>query len=795
MSRKVNKVAVLGSGVMGTGIACHLANVGMDVLMLDIVPRDIADDAPKAKRDSIAAASLQAALKSKPAPLYIKDYAKRITVGNLDDDLHKIKDYDWILEVVIERLDIKQSLFAKVDEHRSKGSLVTSNTSGIPIHMMAEGRSDDFRAHFCGTHFFNPPRYLRLLEMIPTSDTSSEVTDFFMHFGDVVLGKKTVLCKDTPGFLANRVGVFGLAKILELTEELGLTISEVDKITGPPVGRPKTGTFRLADLVGIDVIDKVMKGLKANAPDDTMVQEVRIPDYFNYLVEQNYLGDKTGKGFYHKTKERDENGRSIINGLNLESKEHEPTSKPKLPSLSLAKQVDDLRRRFKVIFNAEDKGGELVRRSTLSMFAYVSHRVPEISDFVYPVDDALKAGFAWELGPFEYWDVIGVKEGVEKAEAAGEQVSDWVKEMVEAGHDQFYKLQDGLRLCYNPHTKDYEVIPGSESNVVLDAYREKAAVFQNDEVTLHDIGDGVLCLEFTSKMNSIGEGVLRGTQACIEIMEEGDWTGMVIGNNAQHFTVGANLMLIGMMAFQQQWNQLNMAVKLFQDTTMRCRYSSKPVVVATQGYVFGGGCETLMHCDAAVVSAESYIGLVEVGVGLIPGGGGTKEFALRASDGFFEGDVMIPSLIERFKTIAMASFATSGPEAYGLGYLTKGRDRIVTNVDRNISEAKKDVIRLSEGYVQATPRKDVTVLGQGGMAALYAAAHSLKLGNYASEHDILIAKKVASVLCGGDLSGKQQVSEQYLLDIEREAFLSLCGEVKTMERIQHMLEKNKPLRN
>ena len=465
MSRKVNRVAVLGSGVMGTGIACHLANVGMDVLMLDIVPRDIADGASKAQRDSIAASSLKAALKSKPAPLYLKDYASRITVGNLDDDLHKIKDYDWILEVVIERLDIKQSLFARVDEHRSKGSLVTSNTSGIPIHMMAEGRSEDFRAHFCGTHFFNPPRYLRLLEIIPTSDTLSEVTDFFMHFGDVVLGKQTVLCKDTPGFIANRVGVFGLAKILELTEELGLTISEVDKITGPPVGRPKTGTFRLADLVGIDVIDKVMKGLKQNAPLDEMVKEVQMPDYFNYLVEQHFLGDKTGKGFYQKTKERDENGRSIIHGLNLSTKEYEATSRPSLPSLSLAKQVDDLKRRFKVVFNAEDKGGELIRRSTLSMFAYVSQRVPEISDFVYPVDDALKAGFAWELGPFEYWDVIGVKEGVEKAEAAGEKVSEWVKEMIAAGHDQFYKLENGQRLCYNPHSKSYEVIPGSESNV------------------------------------------------------------------------------------------------------------------------------------------------------------------------------------------------------------------------------------------------------------------------------------------------------------------------------------------
>lgn len=791
----MNKVAVLGSGVMGTGIACHLANIGMDVLMLDIVPKDVPADAPAKMKNAIADKSLKAALKSKPAPLYKKSYASRITTGNFDDDLHKIKDYDWILEVIIERLDIKQGLFAKVDEHRKKGTLVSSNTSGIPIHMMAEGRSEDFKKHFCGTHFFNPPRYLRLLEIIPTKDTDQSVVDFFMHFGDINLGKKTVKCKDTPGFIANRVGVYGLARILELTQELGLTITEVDKLTGPATGRPKTGTFRLADLVGNDVIDKVMKGLKENAPHDDMVQKVQMPDFFKYLIDQNFLGDKTGKGFYHKTKERDEKGKSIILGLNLNTNEHEATQRPSIPSLALAKQVEDLKRRFKVMFEAEDKGGELIRRSTLSLFAYASHRIPEISDQVYPVDDALKAGFAWELGPFEFWDVIGLEEGIKLVEAEGETVADWVKEMLAAGNTAFYKLEGGLKKCYNPETKQYEATPGANTNIILDAYRENAPVFKNDEVSLHDIGDGVLCLEFTSKMNSIGEGVLRGMQECLDIMEDGDWTGMVIGNNAQHFTVGANLMLIGMMAFQQQWDQLNMAVKLFQDTTMRCRYSNKPVVVATQGYVFGGGCETLMHCDASVVAAESYIGLVEVGVGLIPGGGGTKEFALRASDSFFAGDVMMPTLIERFKTIAMASVATSGPEAYDHAYLIKGRDRVVANVDRNIHEAKKDVIRLADGYLQPVPRTDIHVLGRGGMATLYAAAHSLKLGKYASEHDIKIANKVAYVLCGGDLTGAQKVSEKYLLDIEREAFLSLCGETKTMERIQYMLEKNKPLRN
>ena len=795
MSRKISKVAVLGSGVMGTGIACHLANVGMQVVMLDIVPKGVDNDAPAAKRNAIVNGALKAALKSKPAPLYVKRYASRITVGNFDDDLDKIADCDWIIEVIIERLDIKQSLFEKVDKIRKPGTIISSNTSGIPIHMMAEGRSEDFKKHFLGTHFFNPPRYLRLLEIIPTADTVKEVTDFMMKFGDVVLGKQTVLCKDTPGFIANRIGVYGLAKILELTEEIGLTISEVDKLTGPAVGRPKTGTFRLSDLVGNDVIDKVMKGLKQNAPHDKMVADVKMPDFFNHLIENNFLGDKTKKGFYHKTGQRDERGRSIILGLNLETKEHEPTSRPDLPSLSLAKQIDSLKNRFKAVFNSEDKGGELVRKTTLALFAYVSQRVPEISDHIFPVDDALKAGFAWDLGPFEYWDIIGVKEGAELAKKEGYEISDWVEKMIANGHESFYKLEDGKRLYYNQDSESYEVVPGSESSVVLDAYRGQAPVFKNDEVTLHDIGDGVLCLEFNSKMNSIGEGVLRGMQQAIQITEDGDWAGLVIGNNGKNFSVGANLMLIGMMAFQQQWDQLNMAVKLFQDTTMKCRYSSKPVVIATQGYVFGGGCETLMHCDAGVIGAESYIGLVEVGVGVIPGGGGTKEFALRASDSYFEGDVMIPTLIDRFRTIAMASVATSGTEAYDKGYLIEGRDRIVTNASRNIYEAKKEVLHLSEGYVMPVMREDITVLGRGGMAALYAAAHSLKLGKYASEHDIKIAQKIAHVLCGGDLTGTQKVSEQYLLDIEREAFVSLCGEPKTLERIQHMLEKNKPLRN
>lgn len=797
MSRKITKAAVLGSGVMGSGIACHFANIGLEVLMLDIVPRDLpeADQGKPAARNRIVNEALSKAVKGKPAALYSKGFASRIETGNFEDDFHKIKDCDWIIEVVVERLDIKQKIFDQVEQHRKPGALVTSNTSGIPIHLMLEGRSEDFKRHFCGTHFFNPPRYMRLLEVIPTPETAPEVVDFFMHYGDVYLGKRTVLCKDTPAFIANRVGVYAMAKIYQLTTELGLGIEAVDKLTGPTIGRPKTGTFRLGDLVGHDTAVNVIKGLKDNCPDDEQASTFEIPKYLQFLLDNKFLGNKTGQGFYKKTGEKDEQGRRVIHALNLETLEYEPSQKVDLPSLKTAKQIDQLDKRVQAIFDAEDKGGELIRRSLLGLFAYVSNRVPEISDNLYSIDDAMKAGYAWNIGPFEYWDMIGLEKGIKLAEEQGETIAQWVKDMAAAGHKAFYKREDGLKKYYNQGTKAYELVPGTESFIILDNYRDRKPVMQNNEVVLHDIGDGVLCLEFVSPHNSIGEGVLRGLNEAIQIAEEGDWKGLVIGNNAQHFSVGANLMMIAMLAYQQEFDELNMAVNLFQQTTMRCRYSAIPVVAATQGYVFGGGCETIMHCDAALCAAESYIGLVEVGVGLIPGGGGTKEFALRASDSFFEGDVQMPTLIDKFRNIAMANVATSAHQAFDYGYLLPSKDSVVLNTERNIAEAKAKVLEMTEGYTQPLQREDITVLGRQGLATLYAAANELRLGRYASEHDIKIAKKVAWVLCGGDLTGQQQVSEQYLLDVEREAFLSLCGEQKTLERIQHMLQTNKPLRN
>ncbi len=798
LNKHIRKVAVLGSGLMGTGIAAHLAGCGLEVLLLDILPNDLAENEAQkpAARNRIAAASLQTALKAKPAPFYDTKFAARITIGNFEDDFPKIKDYDWIVEVVVERLDIKKQVFEKVDKYRSKGSLVTSNTSGIPIHMMAEGRSEDFKKHFCGTHFFNPVRYMRLLEVIPTPDTDADVTAFFMHYGDVILGKQTVLCKDTPAFIANRVGVYAMAKIYQLTQEIGLSIDTVDALTGPAVGRPKTGTFRLGDLVGMDTAVHVINGMRENCPNDEQIGTFGIPKYLQFLIDNKFLGNKTGQGFYKKTAEKDAKGRPVILSLNLDTLEYGASQKEKLPIIDTLKQIEELPRRIKAVFKGDDKGAQLLQRAHLGLFAYVSNRVPEISDTAYAIDDAIRAGFAWEAGPFQLWDMVGVAEAVALAEKQGEKIAAWVKDMLAAGHSTFYKVENGKRFCYDPGTKSYQALPGGESFILLDTFRSNKPVYTNAECTLHDIGDGVLCLEFHSKMNSIGEGILRGINDSILIAEEQGWKGIVIGNNAQNFTVGANLMMIAMLAYQQEWDELNMAVNLFQQTSMRIRYSAIPVVIATQGYVFGGGCEFSMHADAVVAAAESYIGLVEVGVGIIPGGGGTKEFAVRLSDEISrEGDVQIPRLIDKFKTIATAQVATSAYEAFNYGYLLPTKDQVVHNVARNISEAKKKVIELAADYVKPIERKDINVLGRTGLGALYIAAHSLQLGNYATEHDIKIAKKVAYVLCGGDLTSPQQVSEQYLLDIEREMFLSLCGEQKTLERIQFMLENGKPLRN
>lgn len=765
--------------------------------MMDILPQGIDEAALKSPqvRNGVAATALITALKQKPAPLYKQEFASRITIGNFEDDFAKIKNCDWVVEVVVERLDIKQKIFEQVDKHRRTGALVTSNTSGIPIHLMLEGRSDDFKKHFLGAHFFNPPRYLALLEIIPTAETDADVISFLMDYGDRYLGKKTVLCKDTPAFIANRVGVYAMSLIYQLADESNLTIDDIDKLTGAAIGRPSTGTFRLGDLVGLDVAAKVTKGIQDNCPSDEQAQALHLPQFFEHLLSNKWFGNKTNKGFYVKTDEKDEKGSSIIHSLNLKTLQYEKSPRTSLASLSLSKQIDDLPKRLRALVESKDAGGILLRKSFAGLFAYVSKRIPEISDTLYAIDDALRAGFGWEMGPFEYWDAMGVEAGLKIAEEEGYSVAGWIKEMLSNGITNFYLREGSARLYYDLNSKKHIPIPGSTEVIRLSNYRTQKPIYKNDEIILHDIGDQVLCLEFTSKMNAIGEGILKGIQESINVAESGDWRGLVIGNEAKNFSVGANLMLIAMLAFDEQWDDLEMAVRLFQQTSMRCRYSSIPVVAATQGYVFGGGCEISMHCDAVCAAAESYIGLVEVGVGILPGGAGTKEFALRASDAFFEGDVMIPTLIEKFKTIALASVSTSAHEAFDHGYLLEHKDRVIVNGSRNLDEAKQEVIRLSEEYTMPLERSDILVLGRQGLGALYTAANELYRGHYASEHDIKIAKKVAWVLCGGDLSEPQKVTERYLLDLEREAFLSLISEKKTMERVQYMLENGKPLRN
>lgn len=801
--RTIKKAAVLGSGVMGSRIACHFANVGIEVLLLDIVPRELnaKEEAqgltlehPQV-RNRLVNEALTTAIKGKPAPLYVKDSARLIKTGNLEDDLDQIADCDWIIEAVVERLDIKQQVFEKVDALRKPGSLVTTNTSGIPIHMIAQGRSEDFRKHFFGTHFFNPPRYLRLMEIIPGPDTDPKLIDFMMHYGDLYLGKQTVLCKDTPAFIANRVGIFAMAKIFQLVKDMDLTIEEVDALTGPATGKPKTGTFRLSDLVGLDTTAHVLKGIKDNCPEDEQRDLFEAPDYVKQMLEKKWLGDKTNQGFYKKT--RDEAGNRVILSLDLNTLEYRPQEKARIDSIGATKVMDSLKEKLQHLFHAQDKGGEFTRRSHLGIWSYVSHRIPEIADDLFRIDDAMRAGFGWGKGPFEAWDMIGLAETRDLFEGEGLTLAAWITEMLEAGHTSFYKLEDGVKKFYHIPSKSYQPIPGVESFILLDTLRENKVLWSNDSLALIDLGDGVANVEFRSKMNTLGEGVVQGIHASLDYAEKHKLTGLVIGNEAQNFSVGANLALVSMLAFEEEWEELEMATKAFQDTSMRLRTAPFPVVSAPQGMALGGGCEFSMHSDRIVAAAETYIGLVEVGVGLIPAGGGTKEFALRASEEYDGTDVPGNIVLQKYlMNIATAKVATSAEEARQM-HILRPTDRIVLNLDRRIKEAKEAVLEMVEdGYTPPTPRTDILVMGRNTLATFYAGIAAMEFGNYASEHDVKISKKVAFILCGGDLHGEDnRVSEQYLLDLEREAFLSLLGEPKTLERISHTLKTGKPLRN
>lgn len=790
--RKINKVAVLGSGVMGSRIACHFANIGVEVLLLDIVPKEAIDSTDKNARNKIVNDALQFALKSNPSPIYSKSYVSRITTGNMDDDMAKIADCDWIIEVVIERLDIKKQVFENVEKYRKPGTLITTNTSGIPIHLMLDGRSEDFQQHFCGTHFFNPPRYLKLLELIPSPKTSPEVMAFLEDYGQRFLGKTTVVCKDTPAFIANRIGVYSIMSLFHTVTEMGLTVEEVDKLTGPVIGRPKSATFRTCDVVGLDTLVHVANGVKDNCPNDEANATFEIPSYINKMVENNWLGSKTKQGFYKKVKTDD--GKSEIHALNLSTLEYAPSQKVKFATLEMTKTIDDLKERMKVLINGQDKAGEFYRKSFFGLFAYVSNRIPEITDAIYKIDDALCAGFGWSLGPFANWDAVGVEKAVEEMEKMGISPNPWVKEMLAAGIKSFYKVEKGAKYYYDINSKSYQMVPGSDEVLSLETLREENTIWKNAGATIVDLGDGIINLEFHTKMNTIGAEVIEGINKAIDLAEE-KYKGLVIYNDGDNFSAGANVGMIFMMAAEQEYDELNFAIKTFQDTMMRVRYSSIPVIVAPHNLALGGGCEMSMHADKVIAHAETYMGLVEFGVGVIPGGGGTKEFALRASDEYGDG-IRLNVLRNRFLTIGQAKVGTSAQEAFELGYLRQGTDEWIVSRKHQLSYAKQAALNLAEkGYTKPLQRKDIKVLGNEGLGIVYVGANSMKSGNYISEHDQLISEKLGFVLCGGDLSQPTEVNEQYLLDMERKAFLELCQQRKTLERLQSIITTGKVLRN
>jgi 3-hydroxyacyl-CoA dehydrogenase len=802
MKRIIRKVAVLGSGVMGSRIACHFAGTGVQVLLLDRAPDEL-NEVEKSKKLSldhpavknrIVNEALTAAIKSNPSPVYSADTVNRIQTGNFTDNMKDISGYDWIIEVVVERLDIKTGIFNEVEKYRKPGTLISSNTSGIPIHLLHQGRSEDFKKHFCGTHFFNPPRYLRLLEIIPTPETDPEVIRFLLEYGDLHLGKTTVLCKDSPAFIANRVGVFSIMAIFKLIDKLGLTIDQIETLTGPVFGRPKSATFRTADVVGLDTLVKVARGVYENCPTDEARETFQIPAWLDKMLTNNWLGDKSGQGFFSKRKSAA--GEREIFTLDLKSFEYKPREKTVFPGLEAARPVDDLKERLKILIQGKDKSGDFYRQFHDQLFSYVSHRIPEISDEIYRVDDAMRAGFGWEIGAFETWDLFGVEETVKKMEAAGNTVAAWVKEMLAGGFNSFYKVEKGEKLAYSPEKKKYvSAVTGDPRAFIVMRNFESQTIWKNSAARLYHLGDDVLGLEWYTKFGTIGGEVLEGIQKSIGIAEE-KYKGLVIANEAGNFSAGANVGMIFMLAVDQEFEELDMAVRLFQNTMMRARYSAIPVVVAPQGLTLGGACELSLHADKVVPSAESYIGLVELGVGLIPGGGGTKEFALRASDELHADEPETITLKNRFFTIAMAKVSTSALEAFDLGILKKGRDYISINPDRRIGDAKNAVLELyQDGYTTPVQRTDIKVLGRSALGALYAGIHGMWRGNYATDHDVLVARKLAYVMCGGDLSEPAQVSEQYLLDLERQAFLSLCGEKKTLERLQSVIKSGKPVRN
>ncbi len=795
---QIKKAAVLGAGVMGAQIAAHLANAGIPCLLLDIAPKELTPEEQakgltlesRAVRNRISQAGFDAAQKAKPAAFFVADAAKLVTVGNFEDDLPKLKDCDWVIEAIVEKLEIKRSLYERIEPHLKPEAIITSNTSGIPLIQLAEGRSDNFRKRFLGTHFFNPPRYLHLMEIITQPETDAEVTKFIADFTDRKLGKGVVYAKDTPGFVANRIGNFSMLNAFNVMGELGLSFEEVDALTGSVIGHAKSASFRTLDVVGLDTAYNVAKNLYNSLPNDEKRESFKVPAFMEQMVERRLLGDKTGGGFYKKV------GKDITT-LDLNTFEYRPQQKAQFASLGAVKQIESLPERLRSLVYAEDKAGDFLWRTMSEAGSYAANRIPEIADNIVEIDNAMKWGFAHEMGPFEKWDAIGVEKSVARLKEEGRPVPANVEKMLSTGAKSFYKTENGQRHYFDFASGEYKPVPVPAGITILKSLKDQNKVVKkNAGASLIDLGDGVACVEFHSKMNALGSDQLGMIQFAIKEVEK-NFVGLVIGNQGENFSAGANIMMILLGAQEGEWDELALGIRQFQNTTMSLRYSPKPVVVAPHHLTLGGGCEMVLHADRAVAAAETYIGLVEVGVGVIPGGGGTKEMAVRAAEAAENspGVDQFEVLRANFETAAMAKVATNAVEGKKFGLLRK-TDRIVMNDKRVIEEAKQTVLTLvAEGYTAPQPRQDVLVLGEAALTKFKLGMHMMQRGGYISAHDALIGLKIATVISGGNLSRPTRVSEQYLLDLEREAFVSLCGTKATQERLAHMLKTGKPLRN
>jgi 3-hydroxyacyl-CoA dehydrogenase len=799
MNKRVEKVAVVGAGVMGAAIAAHFANARFSVDLLDIVPRELTPEeeakgwklSHPAVRNRIVARGLETAKRSKPPAFFLAEWSERIRLGNLEDDFFRLAEADWIIEAVTENLEIKTSLLKRLDGVRRPGTIVSTNTSGIPINRLSIGLSGDFRRHWLGTHFFNPPRYMKLLEIIPGRETEAWVVDMVSAIGDMRLGKGIVQAKDTPNFIANRIGTFALQHALKLMLDDGYTIDEIDQLTGPAIGRPKSATFRTLDIVGLDTFAHVTRNIYQNAPEDEERELFKGPDFIERMLQENRLGEKSGKGFYKRTNKNE------ILKLNLATFDYEPRVKGKFGSLEMGRTIADLGERLRMLTGGNDRASGFLWKNLSATLVYAAHRVPEISDNIVNVDNAMKWGFNWEMGPFETWDALGVEPVSRHLEQEGRTLPSLVKEVLATRTKSFYVRQQGRVSYFDVGSRTYQPVHQREGVLDLDPLKEQGRLIKkNAGASLIDLGDGVACLEFHSKMNSIGGDTIQMIHDSLKTTQE-SFRGLVIGNQGQHFSAGANLMLILLEAQEQNWEEIDNMIRAFQRVNMAIKYADQPVVAAPFGMTLGGGCEICLHSARLQAAAETYVGLVELGVGLIPAAGGTKEMLLRslARAGKDAENELFPHLSQAFETIALAKVSGSAHEAKALGFLSDS-DGISMNRDRLIQDAKTRVLRLAEaGYQRPAPVSKVIALGSRGLATLKIGMHQMKRGGFISDFDFLLGSKLAYVLCGGDCNSIQQVTEQYILDLEREAFLSLCGERKTQERIQHMLQKGKPLRN